>query len=73
MSLTLIIILNAALDGALLGGLACALARPARLTPHLRAGTAAPVLATAVRAPARRGARAQGPSDWSVRTSRATA
>jgi hypothetical protein len=73
MSLTLIIILNGALDAALLGGLACALARPARLTPHLRGVTAQPVAATAGRRPARRTARAQGASDWSVRTSRATA
>ena len=56
MSLTLIITINAALVAALLGGLACALARPA--------------LAAAARRPLRR---AQGASDWSVRTSRATA
>ena len=69
MSLTLIIILNVALDGALLGGLAHALARPSRLSPHLET-IAAPA---ATRRPARRSARAQGASDWSVRTSRATA
>jgi hypothetical protein len=33
MSLTLIIIVNVALDATLLGGLAWVLARPARLTP----------------------------------------
>ena len=70
MSLTLIITINAALVAALLGGLACALARPARLTPHLRPVTARPALAAAARRPLRR---AQGASDWSVRTSRATA
>ena len=73
MSLTLIIILNAALDGALLAGLASALARPARLAPHLTALTAPPALAAPARRPARRAAHAQGASDWRVRTSRAAA
>ena len=36
MSLTLIVIVNVALDAALLGGLAWVLSRPARLTPHAR-------------------------------------
>ncbi|HXR14460.1 MAG TPA: hypothetical protein VN740_07335 [Solirubrobacteraceae bacterium] len=73
MSVTLIIFVNVALDAALLGGLAYALARPTRLTPHLRIVAAPGARAAAVRAPARRLAHAHGASDWSVRTSRATA
>jgi len=62
MSLTLIIIINVALDGALLGGLAWVLSRPARLTPHvhsrlrrspLRASVRAGALASAERSASR--------------------
>ena len=73
MSLTLILILNAGLAAALLGGLAFALTRPARLARHLAPIAARPTLAAPAHRPARRFARAHGASDWSVRTSRATA
>jgi hypothetical protein len=43
MSLTLIVIVNVALDAALLGGLAWVLSRPARLTAHIRSTPAARV------------------------------
>jgi hypothetical protein len=36
MSLTLIIVINVALDAALIGGLAWAMSRPSRLAPHRR-------------------------------------
>ena len=67
MSLTLIVVINVALDAALLGGLAWALSRPARLTAH-----AAAIAPASTRRRGRRSA-AHGVADWSVRTSRATA
>ena len=42
MSLTLIVVINVAIDAALLSGLAWALSRPAKLTPHLSTRTQAP-------------------------------
>ena len=68
MSLTLIVIINVALDAALLGGLAWALSRPARLTAHVSTVAAA----TSRRRERRRSAH-QDAADWSVRRSRATA
>jgi hypothetical protein len=69
MSLTSIVAINAVLDAALLGSLAWALSRPARLTPHRQEFAPTPVplrQRTSHSGP-------HGPSDWSVRTSRATA
>jgi hypothetical protein len=73
MPLTLIVIVNVALDAALLGGLAYGLARPSRLTPHLATVIAPAAHAAPAHRLSGRSARAQGASDWSVRTSRATA
>jgi hypothetical protein len=36
MSVTLIVVINVALDAALIGGLAWAMSRPSRLSPHRR-------------------------------------
>jgi hypothetical protein len=46
MTLTLIITMNVVLDIALLGGLAFAMSRPARLTPHGKAPAPAAVPST---------------------------
>ena len=69
MSLSLMIVINTALDAALLGGLAWAMARPARMTPHRQQLTIARVHSRR-RTPT---VSAHGSSDWSVRRSRATA
>jgi hypothetical protein len=66
MSLTLIIIVNVALDATLLGGLAWVLSRPARLTPHVHSKSS-----SRVRQRPRRAAHAS--ADWGAGSSRQAA
>lgn len=68
MSLPLIVVINVALDAALIGGLAWAMSRPSRLTPHRhdRPGTAMPLQRRT------RPSGAHGSQIGRVRSSRAT-
>jgi len=73
MSLTLIIIINVALDAALLGGLAWVLSRPARFTPHAHPRTVSRVGRAPRRAVAPTAHAAHAAADWSEQASRTAA
>jgi len=73
MSLTLIVIINVALDVALLGGLAWVLSRPARLIAHVQLEPVSRTRRNPRRDAVRTAHAAHAAPDWSVRASRTAA